>query len=241
MRPSDGIDANCVHIWQASVPCLALLLNPMLGTLSLDERDRAHRFYFEKDRQRYTVARGLLRVLLGDALRIKPSELRFCYGPHGKPGLAFASDIRFNLSHSHDIVMIIAIGRSREVGVDVEWIGRPSGIDGIAELYFSHSEQQALACLPEESRRRAFFACWTRKEAYVKARGDGLARPFDSFSVPLDKRLPEGACVDTGAWMLHDIESEAQDYASAVAAAGTDWRPKVHVLKLDELKSLMRD
>ena len=199
-------------------------------TLTADECQRAERYVFQKDRTHFVVARGLLRVLLGRYLRQEPQHLRFTYGPHGKPALATDTSgmsLRFNVSHSHGLALY-AITYGREVGVDVERI-RPKVVhEKIAEHFFSPREVTILRALPTPLQATAFFACWTRKEAYIKAKGDGLALPLSQFEVSLAPGEPaallrtawdlqEAAC-----WALQDL-APAPGYRAAVAVAGHDW------------------
>ena len=200
-------------------------------TLTADECQRAERYVFEKDRTHFVVARGLLRVLLGRYLRQDPQHLRFTYGPHGKPALATDTggmSLRFNVSHSHGLALY-AITRGREVGVDVERIRPEVAQEKIAERFFSPREVTVLRALPTPLQAPAFFACWTRKEAYIKAKGDGLSLPLDQFDVSLAPGEPaallhttwdpqEAAC-----WALQDL-APAPDYRAAVVVAGHDWR-----------------
>lgn len=199
-------------------------------TLTADECQRAERYIFEKDRTHFVVARGLLRVLLGRYLRQDPQHLRFTYGPHGKPALATDTGgvaLRFNVSHSHGLALY-AITCGREVGVDVERIRPAVAQEKIAERFFSPREVTVLRALPTLLQAPAFFACWTRKEAYIKAKGDGLSLPLDQFDVSLAPGEPaallhttrdpqEAAC-----WALQDL-APAPGYRAAVAVAGHDW------------------
>jgi 4'-phosphopantetheinyl transferase len=157
------------------------------SALSLDEKARADCFHFAKDRNRYVVGRGLLRQLLGKYLRQEPAGLEFSYGPFGKPSLSgpnASSGLSFNLAHSAGLVMY-AISKQRNLGIDVELIKPESAGEDIARRYFSSLEVRDLLALPPEARVQAFFHCWTRKEAYLKATGMGLQTPLDSFSVSL--------------------------------------------------------
>ena len=156
-------------------------------TLSPDEKARADRYHFAKDRNRFVVARGLLRELLGRYLCQVPGGLEFAYGPYGKPALSGANAVNgvsFNLAHSAGLA-VYAISRQRNLGIDVELIQPESAGEDIARRYFSAREVSDLRTLPPEERTQAFFRCWTCKEAYLKALGTGLQTPLDSFSVSL--------------------------------------------------------
>jgi 4'-phosphopantetheinyl transferase len=195
--------------------------------LSQDERARAGRFRFALHRDRFVAARGLLREILGVLLGEHPSRLAFEYGPRGKPSLAapFAAEgIRFNLAHA-DRLAVYAVARNREVGVDVEAVRPLPDAERIAGRFFSCREQAALLSVAAAEREPAFFACWTRKEAFLKATGDGLWRPLDSFDVSFLPSLParvegvEGDPSEAGRWSLAELRPAA-GYVGAVAFAG---------------------
>ena len=176
-----------IHIWAAALECDVETIRDLEAALSPDERARAERFHFARDRRRFVVARGLLRSLLGQYLQQTPAGLEFSYGPYGKPSLSganAASGLSFNLAHSAELG-VYAISRGRNLGVDVEGIKPESSGEDIARRYFSAGEVSDLQTLPPEARVEAFFNCWTRKEAYLKATGMGLQTPLDSFSVSL--------------------------------------------------------
>jgi 4'-phosphopantetheinyl transferase len=159
--------------------------------LSADERERAARFCFDKHRRRFTAGRGILRTLLGRYLERNPRELTFEYSDHGKPFLAGTPvpELRFNLSHSHEVALF-AFTSGRDVGVDVEQIRPDRSTREIAERFFSPREARALFALPPEQQTAGFFRCWTRKEAYIKAKGKGMSIPLDSFAVSLSPDEP---------------------------------------------------
>jgi 4'-phosphopantetheinyl transferase len=213
-----------VHLWwsalNASEPVNDALATAMLSS---DERERAARFHFAHDQHRFILAHGMLRRVLAMYVDRRPQEIRFDYGAHGKPRLA-DSDVTFNLAHSHDIV-VCAIARGRQVGVDVEHIEPMRDWEQIAAKTFSRAEQEALFALEPDQQLVGFFNCWTRKEAYVKARGDGLAIPLDSFDVSLKPGEPAvllGNRLDAsqvGRWALASIEP-VKDYVGAIAVQG---------------------
>jgi 4'-phosphopantetheinyl transferase len=180
-----------VHVWRIFVTQSPVVVDFLRERLSADERAKADRFYFAQDRQRYTVAHGALRILLTRYLHVAPTEasrLPFIQNAYGKPALA-TGELRFNLSHSQDLTLI-AFSRTREVGVDVEYM-RP-GIDNeeLSKHYFSSREYAMLQALPQAMRRAAFYHCWSRKEAYIKVRGMGLSLPLDSFDVSVHPEEP---------------------------------------------------
>jgi len=205
-------------------------LRPLQGVLSAEEQARAERFYSPVDRARYAAGRGILRALLARYLGIPAGDLRFRTNAHGKPALESdhgPADLRFNLSHSHGLALF-AFALRREVGVDLEFI-RPSRTEGrLAERFFSPQEVAALRALPESAQTEAFFHCWTRKEAYIKARGGGLSIGLSSFAVSLAPDQLTNlsiACHDgpePGRWSLRALPPGA-GYVAALTAEGADW------------------
>jgi 4'-phosphopantetheinyl transferase len=178
---------NEIHVWHAELDREGQLLGQLEATLSPEEIARADRFHFANDRKRFVVARGLLRELLGAYLHLAPAGLEFAYGKHGKPSLSggnASSGLCFNLSHSAGLV-VYAVARKRNLGVDVEHVQPDSAGEDIARRYFSPREVSDLQTLPPEARAEGFFHCWTRKEAYLKATGMGLQIPLDNFAVSL--------------------------------------------------------
>lgn len=163
------------------------IISELLPLLDRDERIRADRYAFERDRSRFIVGRARLRQLLAMRLRVSPETIEFVWGKNGKPALADlydSSKLRFNLSRSADIALY-AFSSGREVGVDIEEVRVMPDADDIAERFFSNRENQSYRELDSQSKTLGFFNCWTRKEAFVKALGDGLSRPLDSFDVSL--------------------------------------------------------
>ncbi len=219
-----------VHIWQAGLDRSPSQTHSYLLTLSSDERARADRFYFRKDRESFIVARGVLRSILGRYLNRAPESLRFHYSSHGKPALDVDSGgdvIRFNLSHSHRMALY-AIARDREVGIDIEFVREGPLADRIAEQFFSPNEVRTLQALPSVHQRHAFFLCWTRKEAYIKGRGEGLSLPLDQFDVSLTPGEPAKLMstrpdpLEAERWLLQDLTLEQAGYAAAIAIEGGD-------------------
>ena len=151
--------------------------------LSESERQRASRFTFERDRKRFVAARATLRRLLATRLGVRPEEIELVYGKYGKPALGgrFAgSELRFNVSHCDDLA-VYAFASGREVGVDVEAVRWFADADDVAARFFSQTENDAYASLDSLDKPSGFFNCWTRKEAFIKAIGDGLNHPLQSF------------------------------------------------------------
>jgi 4'-phosphopantetheinyl transferase len=219
-----------VHVWRAALEFESEQLDTFALTLSDDERARAERFVLERDRNSFVAARGILRALLARYSGCAPGGIEFAYGPQGKPALSHrstANSVRFNLSHSHGVA-VIAVAREREVGVDVEKIRPERAGEEIAQRYFSAEEVEELRALTANQRTEGFFLCWTRKEAYVKALGEGLRFPLDRFRVSLSPGKPALLYGEAGArWSMEAFEpsfnSEAR-YAAAVVAEGKDSR-----------------
>jgi 4'-phosphopantetheinyl transferase len=178
-----------------------------------------------RDRDHFIVARGVLRELLGRYLKRSPVEVPLCYGDYGKPELSkdkLKGSIRFNLSHSNGLA-VYAFASEREVGIDLELVRPAFAVDGIASRFFSDQEVLDLHKLPLEMRAEGFFLCWTRKEAYVKARGQGLQIPLKNFSVTLTPKEPaELKSVDGARWTLRSFRP-APGYVAAVVGEGKDW------------------
>jgi 4'-phosphopantetheinyl transferase len=174
------------------------------------------------------MARGALRTILSGYLGVNPTLIAFDYGPQGKPFLAVtASDIRFNVTHSHELALI-AVSRNRELGVDVECVRPFTWKEQTPEHFFSLREVAALRLLPDDIQQSAFFACWTRKEAYIKARGGGLSIPLDGFDVSVEPNEPAALLEvrnDRGEplrWSMVELQP-AQGYRGALVAHGKDW------------------
>jgi len=232
MPPNFKLAKDEIHIWCAALDKLVYRFKKYFQTLSLEERIRAKRFYFERDRKRFIIRRGILRTILGFYLNVDPSRIEFRYGENGKPALADTyskGTIRFNLSHSNGFV-IFAFDRDNEIGVDIEEIRDIYEMDHISQRFFSETEDAVFRTLPENKKKKAFFNCWTRKEAFIKAIGDGLSLPLDKFDVSLAPGEPsrllriEGYSKELS---LRSIESfiPAPNYVAALAI-------KSHVFKL---------
>ena len=169
-----------VNIWFVEIDRFGPFIQPLSEIISSDERERAERFHFERDRKRFVAARVFLRRILGTSLGVEPQRVSFQYGPFGKPALGGEfkdSSLRFNVSHSHRCA-IYAVTHGREVGVDLEFIRPLDDLLNLADRNFSVAENNVLRSLPEQDRRNGFFDCWTRKEAFLKATGDGLSFPL---------------------------------------------------------------
>ena len=221
---------NEVHIWRASLDQPAWRIQKLAQMLTEDEYKRAERFHFEQHRQRFIAGRGILRTILSCYLGIEPSLLQFCYGHRGKPALAAIDAdkaLRFNLSHSEGLAMY-AIARDREIGIDLEYIRCVPDAEQIAARFFSCRENAVFRALPPEQKQAAFFNCWTRKEAYIKAIGDGLAFSLDQFDVSLSPGEParllgiKGSSAAAAHWSLQEL-TPAPGYVAALAVEGHGW------------------
>ena len=176
-----------VQLWRINLATVAEAEQRWERILSADERSRAARFHFSKDRAYFTATRALLRTILGGYLNLNPTELVFQHSEKEKPSLhpsSPAGQMEFNVSHSGSVA-ILAFSRARALGVDVEQLRDNFDHEAIARRFFSEQEQRELATLSPAERYHGFFRCWTRKEAYIKARGAGLSLPLHQFDVSL--------------------------------------------------------
>lgn len=225
------IDACDVHVWDARVSAFAERENDLRATLDNAESQRADRFRFARDRTQYVVAHGLVRALLGRYLGRPAFELRFSAGRYGKPALnepEAQPALEYNLSHSGDIVLI-AVARGRAVGVDVERWADDIVYDELAEYCFSLAERAELSAASHDDKAAAFFAGWTRKEAYIKATGVGAMLGLDYFDVSLAPGAAAALLADrrpsavAERWSMRDIEV-GPGYSAAIIAAGHNWQ-----------------
>ena len=207
-------------IWRISLDLPTATVKLLESTLSEDEAKRAARFHFPADQNRYIVAHGCLRDILARYLKRKPEQLEFSANEYGKPALS-DHELEFNLSHSGDFVLI-AVTRGLKIGIDVERIRSDIEHEAIARRFFSPNEVAELIALPPIQREIAFYNCWTRKEAYIKAQGVGLSLSLDSFDVSLSPNQP-ALLRDTRpnsqealGWALISLEV-GSGYAAAVA------------------------
>ena len=177
-----------VHLWRIPLELSGAAVQRLTSVLQSDERARADRFRFARDGRRFVVARAALRILLGGYLKVAPARVEFHYGAQGKPFLSSPDEgllrLTFNLSHSHELALA-AFARGRALGVDLEHVRTEMEVEEIAERFFSPGEVAVLRSLPAAVRHEAFFNCWTRKEAFIKARGEGLSLPLEQFDVTL--------------------------------------------------------
>ncbi|HEX9727594.1 MAG TPA: 4'-phosphopantetheinyl transferase superfamily protein [Gemmatimonadales bacterium] len=186
-EPVSAPDEGEIHVWLGSLEAPADRIAQIASTLSAEEQARIARFRFQRERRRYTVRRATLRMLLGTFLDTPPRTIRFAYGAHGKPSIATPASgarLRFNLSDADDLALY-AFTLDRELGVDIEGVRAMPDASDIAERFFSAAEYAVFQSVPTAKQPDAFFNCWTRKEAFVKAIGDGLTCPLDCFEVSL--------------------------------------------------------
>ena len=221
--PHPTLGKGDVHVWRVEIEVEFPRIPQFWSVLAKEERERANRFYFSPDRDRFIVCRGLLRHFIAEYLHVDPVLITLQSKPHGKPYLAGGcteADLRFNISHSHDRALF-AFSKGLELGVDIEWIDIKPAEEQIAERFFSPEEVSALRTLPAAQQTEAFFLCWTRKEAFVKARGEGLSIPLDQFAVSLEPGRPasllwvQGNPHETQKWSIRNLNPGA-GYAGAL-------------------------
>ncbi len=199
--PTFALVPNEAHVWLIEANDAVVRASRLETLLSSAERERTARFKFERDRRLYTVAHAALRSILAGYLNVAPGDLEFEIGPRGKPRLAptFSNDsLEFNLSHSSEVALI-AVTREQEIGVDVERIKEDFAFAEVAERYFTTREVSAIRALPEDLQRRAFYQCWTSKEAFLKAKGVGLSGELDEVEIVL---AGEGGAPRANPWHL---------------------------------------
>lgn len=222
-----ALAADEVHVWRIALNRTLDDVRVFRTLLAPEEISRAERFRFERDRQGFVIVRGLLRVILGRYLDLEPGKLRFAYNDYGKPtvapGLA-ESGLSFNLSHAHQLALV-AVTRDRQLGIDLEHIRPIPEIEQIAERILSPQEREMFRALPGTSKLEVFFRYWTCKEAYIKARGEGLSLPLDQFQVvPIPgEAVPllsvKGDPQEASRWSLRELVP-GPGYVAALAVEG---------------------
>lgn len=230
-HPPDDLDLKpqLVDIWRVQINIPENSRKQLESTLSAEEAERAARFHFPADRNRFIVTHGCLRDILTRYIHSEPHQLSFSNGEHGKPALVSKEGFDFNLAHSGDYVLI-AIAHGHKVGVDVERIRKGISSHVIARQYFSKAEVAELQELPLEQREVAFFSCWTRKEAYIKAQGLGLSLPLESFDVSLSPNEPPILRAtrpdpdEAGRWTLLSLDVDP-GYGAALAVEKSAHQP----------------
>ena len=215
---SPSLETGTVHVWRIALNQEDDRLERFRRTLEAGELERAGRFHFDKDRRHFIVARGFLRSVVARYLGSQPEALRFEYGAYGKPALGTEHTLRFNLSHSNEVALL-AVSLDAEIGVDVEHIRADFASEDIARRYFSRAEVEVFNALPPEERVAAFFRCWTRKEAYIKAIGKGFSQALSAFDVTLAPGMAPALLRaeddDASRWWMSDIEV-GEGYAGAL-------------------------
>jgi 4'-phosphopantetheinyl transferase len=223
------LDGDEVHVWHLALGDLSSDTALFKESLSADELERASRFRFEKHRAQFVLTRGTLRSLLGSYLGVSPREISFQYSKHNKPSLTEAANLRnihFNVSHTEGMA-IFGFTLAGRIGVDIESLRTDFHAEEIAERFFSASERSALREIPPPARYESFFRIWTRKEAYIKALGEGLSHPLHEFDVSFDEAAallatrPDGA--EAERWHLENL-AIAPGFIAA-AAVETDAAP----------------
>jgi 4'-phosphopantetheinyl transferase len=201
-----ALGAGALHVWFANLDHLLGEVASFRGELAHDERGRAARFHFELDAAHYIASRGVLRRLLGGYVGGEPAGIAFAYGPHGKPRLAGNDEpLHFNVAHSRGVALF-AFSRASEIGVDVEHVRPLPDLASVMRSVFATEERAAITDRqPADDQVAAFYRCWTRKEAVLKALGWGLAKPLDSFVVSIDEAAPRLERMDDGS-------SESRDW-----------------------------
>jgi 4'-phosphopantetheinyl transferase len=234
-QSNPDLDSGQIHVWRTTLDQPPSCLSRYFSCLSEDERDRAMRFHFEEHRRGFIVGRAFLRTILAHYSGIDRYQMRFEYGSYGKPsiaGLGTSPQLFFNLTHSCRLALL-AVTREAQIGIDVEYVRAVD--DGIPERFFSHSEVAALRALPEHLQREAFFNCWTRKEAYIKARGNGLSLALDEFDVSLVPGVPAAildirdGMEESSAWTIEHL-APAEGYIGAVAIRAQNCNMSLWVL-----------
>jgi 4'-phosphopantetheinyl transferase len=234
-----------------SIACWRLRLDPpdevvtaLLAPLAPDERERAGRFAFARDRRRFVVTRAALRVLLAESCHLGPADVRLVYGAHGKPALAPGTPgptVHFNVSHSQDLALL-ALGGDGPLGVDVEALRPLRDRAAIADRFFTPAEASVIASLPDPEQDLAFFLCWTRKEAVLKAVGDGISLGLDRYQVACRPGEParvlevDGRADLAAEWTMIDLRV-APGFAGALALRGS--APPFHLDWLDLAREVL--
>jgi 4'-phosphopantetheinyl transferase len=233
---SFNIPAHEVHVWRARLSSSTADLTQRRGSLSSEEQERADRFRSEHDRTQFVLGRIVARSVLGHCLQEPAGDVQLKLDDLGKPIVAARSEtpIHFNISHSGDYVLF-ALARERRVGVDVEQIRKTEDLNEIAARYFSKIEYLRLLTVPERLRTESFYRCWTMKEAYLKARGDGFKLPMDSFDVAflpgerprlLETRFDH---VDTRRWCFHELDLGSTYHAALATEVAPELELKLWV------------
>ncbi len=225
------LPVGVVHLWQRELHTASPALEQCRELLSAEEREKAMRYRIERPRSDYILTRGTVRFLLAQYLHLTPAEISFRYTQYGKPLLAIESDLRFNVSHSHGLALMGFV-RQREIGVDVEQVRAQDDAKKLAERFFSIRERESLRDLTGDDLHAAFFRCWTRKEAYIKAKGEGLSLPLHQFDVSIEPDPTQALLAtrpdrsEAKRWTLLNVSAKS-GYAAALAVQKTS-NPRSH-------------
>lgn len=221
-----ALRGGSVHLWQRRLYDSEDVIERLHALLSDDEREKAARYRVERPRTDFILTRGTLRRLLAAYLNKSPQEIAFQYTEYGKPSLRGSSDLHFNVSHTEGMALM-AFVRRREVGVDIEKVRAQSDVAKLAERFFSSHERQALRNLSGGELHAAFFRCWTRKEAYIKAKGEGLSLPLHQFDVAIDPDPPQALLAtrpdssEAARWLIRNLPV-ISGYAAALAVSSIE-------------------
>jgi 4'-phosphopantetheinyl transferase len=243
LRPPELANRQII-VWTLPLTAPDGVVRLFAELLTPAEQARMERFRLDGLRRSFAISRGALRILLGYYSHTSPQAIEFTYGPNGKPSITRPTCIRFNVSHSGNLALL-AFTLDCEIGIDLECIRPVPDLRSLAERFFCPEETAELLSIPASQRDRAFFQCWTRKEAYVKGIGQGLALPLDSFRVTLRPEEPvrlvrPADCFDAVGWTITDLTRP--DYAGAVAYRDSDYvieiRPEMNPAMFFSLTSL---
>lgn len=221
------IDTKQIHIWRIWLDLSDTQVESLRDLLSLDQIQRASKIRFPLDQKRFIAAHGVTREILSKYLTLAPNSIRYVYNKFGKPDLEEKSrseGLRFNLSHSESVALL-GISSGYCVGIDIERVRRDKATENIARRFFSPNEVEKIISHPKDQRVAAFYRCWTRKEAYIKARGKGLSIPLNQFEVSLSRGEParivniQGNIDEAAHWSLHHLEP-MEGYVAALAVEG---------------------
>lgn len=210
-----------VHVWAVRLDDDSVDLGQAREFISANERERAERFKFERDRRRYLIAHAALHGILHRYLPISSEPLSFDYGSNGKPKLSPTigpAGVQFNLSHSNELALLAVTPRG-EVGVDIEYVKENFEFQDIAEKFFTAKEVAAMRSLPAELQRRAFFKCWTSKEAFLKAKGTGLSGKLDEVEIALTATQEAQVTAGVPGWSLAEL-AHIDGYEAALVVEG---------------------
>jgi 4'-phosphopantetheinyl transferase len=219
----DELSEDDAHVWKASLDQPADMVAKFKPLLSQDEYRRAERFHRPSDRHRFIAGRGILRKIISAYLALAPDEVQFTYNEYGKPFISTDQNcgaLSFNLSHSNGMALY-AVTRGRRVGVDIEYMREDLATLEVAERFFSKDEFEVLKAVSSDHGTKAFFNCWSRKEAYIKAIGMGVSYPLDRFTVSLASNVaPALLKVDADAteaarWKMYELDV-GKGYAAAL-------------------------